>query len=188
MIIYLSVNINSMGGMDDKTQVNTFRLPSSLIAELKREAGLEKINLNALVLKILANHVLWGRYERKVGLLPMTKPFVKDAIQRLSREEITTLAMEIEKETFSNILNFMKGEYDVSDFIEILRAWLNVAWMQHDVEQRKDSIIFKIQHDLGDKWSLYVQTLIRELFFDIVKKRLEIKSKKGNIMLIFPLE
>jgi hypothetical protein len=174
--------------MGDKTQINTFRLPASLIEELKKEAGLEKINLNALVLKILANHVLWGRYERKVGLLPMTKPFVKAAIQRLDNDEIIKLALNIEKETFSNILHFMKGEYTVNDFIEILRAWLNVAWMQHNIEQTNNSYIFKIQHDLGDKWSLYVETLIKELFADILKKKLEIKSKKGNIMLIFPSE
>jgi hypothetical protein len=174
--------------MSDKTQVNTFRLPASLVAELKKEAGLEKINLNALVMKILANHVLWGRYERKVGLLPMTKPFVKAAIQRLDNNEIIKLALNIEKETFSDILHFMKGEYTVNDFIEILRAWLNVAWMQHNIEQTNNSYIFKIQHDLGDKWSLYVETLIRELFTDILKKKLEIKSKKGNIMLIFPSE
>jgi hypothetical protein len=161
--------------MGDKTQINTFRLPATLVEELKKEAGLEKINLNALVLKILANHVLWGRYERKVGLLPMTKPFVKAAIQRLDNDEIIKLALNIEKETFSDILHFM-------------RAWLNVAWMQHNIEQTNNSYVFKIQHDLGDKWSLYVETLIKELFADILKKKLEIKSKKGNIMLIFPSE
>jgi len=44
-----------------KTQTNTFRLPSSLIEELKKESELEKINLNALVIKILSNHVLWEK-------------------------------------------------------------------------------------------------------------------------------
>lgn len=171
-----------------KTQTNTFRLPSYLIDEMKKEAELEKINLNALVTKILSNHVLWERYERKVGLLPMTKPFVKDAIHRLDNDEIIKLAKEIERDTFSNILHFMKGEYSVHDFIEIVRAWLNVAWMQHHIEQTKDAYIFKIQHDLGNKWSLYVETLITELFHDIINKNLKIKSNKSNIVLVFPIE
>lgn len=170
-----------------KTQTNTFRFPLSLIEELKKESDLEKINLNALVIKILSNHVLWEKYERKVGLLPMTKPFVKDAIHRLDEEEIKTLAKEIEKDTFSNILYFMKGSYSVEEFVEILRTWLNVAWMQHYIEKRKDSYVFKIQHDLGIKWTLYVETLIRELFHDIVGKPLEVKSTKGNITLVFPI-
>ena len=173
---------------DKKSQVSTFRLPASLIAELKKEAIYEKVNFNSLVTKILSNHVLWGRYERKVGLLPMTKPFVNAAIHRLDDKEIIILAKVIEKETFSNILHFMKREYTVNDFIEIVRAWLNVAWMQHNVEQSKDSYIFTIQHDLGEKWSLYVETLVKELFYDIINKKLEIKSKRGNITLIFPIE
>ena len=171
-----------------KTQTNTFRFPLSLIEELKKESDLEKINLNALVIKILSNHVLWEKYERKVGLLPMTKPFVKDAIHRLDEEEIKTLAKEIEKDTFSNILHFMKGSYSVEEFVEILRTWLNVAWMQHYIEKRKDCYVFKIQHDLGAKWTLYIETLIRELFYDIVGKPLEVKSTKGNITLVFPID
>ena len=108
----------------DKTKTASFRLPSSLIEELKQEAETEKINFNALISRILGNHVLWEKYERKVGLLPMTKPFVKDAIQRLTETEIIHLAEVVEKDTFSDILNFMKGDYTIKDFIEILRTWL----------------------------------------------------------------
>ena len=173
--------------MEDKTKTVSIRLPSSLIEELKQEAKIEKINFNALLSKILGNHTLWEKYERKVGLLPMTKPFVKYAVEKLSDEEIAHLAEVIEKDTFSDILNFMKGEYTVEDFIEILRTWLNVAWMQHDIERKDNKFIFKIQHDLGKNWSLYVKTLSTELFHDILGKKLDVKSTKSTITLVFPI-
>ena len=69
-----------------KTKTVSLRLPSALIDELKQEAEIEKINFNALVSKILGNHILWEKYERKVGLLPMTKPFVKYAVQKTHRK------------------------------------------------------------------------------------------------------
>ncbi len=172
----------------DKTKTVSFRLSSSLIEELKQEAEIEKTNFNALISKILGNHILWEKYERKLGLLPMTKPFVKDAIQRLTEKEIIYLAEVIEKDTFADILNFMKGEYDVEDFIEILRTWLNVAWMQHHIVTKKNTTIFKIQHDLGEKWSLYVKTLATELFYDILEKKLEVTSTKTTITLVFPTD
>ena len=172
----------------DKTKTVSIRLSSALIEELKQEAEIEKINFNALILKILDNHVLWEKYERKVGLLPMTKPFVKDAIQRLTEKEIVHLAEVVEKDTFSDILNFMKGDYTIDDFIEILRTWLNVAWMQHNIENKNNTIIFKIQHDLGKKWSLYVKTLATELFYDILEKKVEVTSTKTTITLVFPTE
>ena len=172
----------------DKTKTVSFRLSSALIEELKQEAEIEKINFNSLITKILDNHVLWEKYERKVGLLPMTKPFVKDAIQRLTEKEIIHLAEVVEKDTFSDILNFMNGKYTIKDFIEILRTWLNVAWMQHHIENKNNTIIFKIQHDLGEKWSLYVKTLATELFYDILEKKLEVTLTKTTITLVFPTE
>jgi hypothetical protein len=172
----------------DKTKTVSLRLSSALIEELKQEAGIEKINFNALISKILDNHILWEKYERKVGLLPMTKPFVKDAIQRLTEKEIIHLAEVVEKDTFSDILNFMKGDYTVDDFIEILRTWLNVAWMQHNIENKNNTIIFKIQHDLGKKWSLYVKTLATNLFYDILEKKLEVTLTKTTVTLVFPIE
>ena len=172
----------------DKTKTVSFRLSSALIKELKEEAEIEKINFNALISKILDNHILWEKYERKVGLLPMTKPFVKDAIQRLTEKEIIHLAEVVEKDTFSDILNFMKGDYTIKDFIEILRTWLNVAWMQHHIESKNNTVVFKIQHDLGEKWSLYVKTLATELFYDILEKKVEVTLTKTTITLVFPRE
>ena len=82
----------------------------------------------------------------------------------------------------------MKGKYSVEEFIEILRSWLYVAWMQHDVIKSKNTWTFKIQHDLGAKWSLYVKTLVTELFHDILQKRLEVRTSKNSITLVFPTE
>ena len=169
-----------------KSQTITVRLDPDLIEDLKNDAEMERMNVNALISKVLSNHILWERYERKMGLLPMTKPFVKHAIDQMEDSAIVHLAEEVEKDTFSDILNFMKGEYSVEDFIEILRSWLYVAWMQHDVIKGKKTWTFKIQHDLGAKWSLYVKTLVTELFHDILEKRLEVKTTKNSITLIFP--
>lgn len=171
-----------------KTKTVTFRLSSSLLEELKKEADLEKINLNAFVSKVLSGHMQWGRYERKVGLLPMTKPFVKDAINRMTEEQIVNLAQKIEKDNFTNILVFTKGNQGVDEFIEILRSWLNVAYMQHYIEKGKSSYLFTIQHDLGSKWSLYVKTMVSELARDVLAKKIQIKTTESTISLTFPLE
>ena len=171
-----------------KSQTITVRLDPDLIEDLKSDAEMERINVNALISKVLSNHILWERYERKMGLLPMTKPFVKHSINQMEDSEIIHLAEKVEKDTFSDILNFMKGEYSVEDFIEILRSWLYVAWMQHDVIKGKKTWTFKIQHDLGAKWSLYVKTLVTELFHDILQKKLEVKAAKNSITLVFPTE
>jgi hypothetical protein len=169
-----------------KTETITFRLPSAFIEELRKEAELEKISLNAFVTKIFSNHIQWERYERKVGLLPMTKPFLKEVINHMTDEQIVNLATKIEKNTFKNILVFMKESHNLKDFVEILRTWLTVSWMQHNIVLRNSSYRFNIQHDLGAKWSLYVKTLVSELSQDILGKKTEIKISDNTISLIFP--
>jgi len=105
-----------------KTQTVTFRLPSSLIKELRMDAELEGISFNNYVAKIFSNHIQWERYERKVGLLPMTEAFLREVLSQLTDEQIVNLAQRLEKQKFTNILAFMKNSHDVEDFIEVMRA------------------------------------------------------------------
>src|SRR5919198_1363761 len=148
-----------------RTETITFRLSSTLLKELRKEAELERISLNAFVYKIFLNHVQWEKYERKVGLLPMTKPFLKEVINQMSDEQIIHLAQKIEKDTFKNILTFMRSS--------------------HSIENKNGSYRFNIHHDLGIKWSLYVKTLVSELSEDILKKKAEVKITNDLISLVF---
>jgi hypothetical protein len=171
-----------------KTETIAFRLSSALVDELRRDAELEKISLNAFVTRIFSNHIQWERYERKVGLLPMTKPFLKEVINQLTNEQITNLAQKIEKEYFKNILIIMRESHNVRDFVELLRTWLTVSWMQHNIVYRNQSYLFNIQHDMGIKWSLYVKTVVSGLTEDILDKKVEISISENIISLIFPSE
>jgi hypothetical protein len=168
-----------------KTETVTFRLPSSLVDELRMDAELESVSLNNYVAKIFSNHIQWERYERKVGLLPMTEAFLREVLSQLTEEQIVNLAQRLEKQKFTNILAFMKNSHDVEDFVEVIRAWLTVSWMQQSIEVRDGKYHFKIQHSLGTKWSLYVKTLISELSYDILGKKSDIRILGDTLSFFF---
>jgi hypothetical protein len=167
------------------TETITFRLPSNLIDGLRKEAESDRISLNSMVTKIFANHIQWEKYERKVGLLPMTRTFLKEVVNQLSEEQIASMAQRTEKETFKNILTFMRESHSIEDFIFILRTWLNVSWMQHNIEQKDGYYRFHIQHDLGIKWSIYVKILVSELSEDILNRKVQVKISASTISLVF---
>jgi hypothetical protein len=168
-----------------KTETVTFRLPSSLVDELRMDAELESVSLNNYVAKIFSNHIQWERYERKVGLLPMTEAFLSEVLSQLTEEQIVNLAQRLEKQKFTNILAFMKNSHDVEDFVEVIRSWLTVSWMQQSIEVRDGKYHFKIQHSLGTKWSLYVKTLISELSYDILGKKSDIRILGDTLSFVF---
>lgn len=171
-----------------KTETITFRLPVPLLNELRKDARLEKMSLNAFATRIFTNHVEWERYERKMGLLPMTKPFLKNVINLMKDEEIIHLAEKIERQNFKNIFTFIRESHDIDDFIEILRSWLTVSWMDHTIVNRNGSYYLNIQHDLGIKWSLYVKTLVSELYRDILGKKVDVDISANLISFIFSNE
>ena len=168
-----------------KTETVTFRFPSSLIDELRMDAELQGISLNNYAAKIFSNHIQWERYERKVGLLPMTEAFLREVLSQLTDEQIVNLAQRLEKQKFTNILAFMKNSHDVEDFVEVMRAWLTVSWMQQSIEVRDGKYYFKIQHSLGSKWSLYVKTLISELSYDILGRKSDIRILGDTLSFVF---
>ena len=168
-----------------KTETVTFRFPSSLIDELRMDAELQGISLNNYAAKIFSNHIQWERYERKVGLLPMTEAFLREVLSQLTDEQIVNLAQRLEKQKFTNILAFMKNSHDVDDFVEVIRAWLTVSWMQQNIEVRDGKYYFKIQHSLGSKWSLYVKTLLSELSYDILGRKADISIVGDTLSFVF---
>ncbi len=168
-----------------KTETVTFRFPSSLIDELRMDAELEGVSLNNYAAKIFSNHIQWERYERKVGLLPMTEAFLSEVLRQLTDQQIVNLAQKLEKQKFRNILAFMKNSNSVEDFVEVMRAWLTVSWMQQSLEIRDEKYYFKIQHSLGSKWSLYVKTLISELSYDILGKKADISIVGDTLSFVF---
>lgn len=168
-----------------KTETVTFRFPSSLIDELRMDAELQGISLNNYAAKIFSNHIQWERYERKVGLLPMTEAFLREVLSQLTDEQIVNLAQRLEKQKFTNILAFMKNSHEVDDFVEVIRAWLTVSWMQQNIEVRDGKYHFKIQHSLGSKWSLYVKTLLSELSYDILGRKADISIVGDTLSFVF---
>lgn len=168
-----------------KTETVTFRFPSSLIDELRMDAELQGISLNNYAAKIFSNYIQWERYERKVGLLPMTEAFLREVLSQLTDEQIVNLAQRLEKQKFTNILAFMKNSHEVDDFVEVIRAWLTVSWMQQNIEVRDGKYYFKIQHSLGSKWSLYVKTLLSELSYDILGRKADISIVGDTLSFVF---
>jgi hypothetical protein len=79
----------------------------------------------------------------------------------------------------------MKDSHDVEDFVELMRSWLTVSWMQQNIEVRNEKYYFKIQHSLGPKWSLYVKTLISELSQDMLKRKTDVSIIGDTISFVF---
>ncbi|HEY7109350.1 MAG TPA: hypothetical protein VH415_07985, partial [Nitrososphaeraceae archaeon] len=67
-----SINTNSDRSKKSTRSVS-FRLDSKVVDEMQKEANQNEISLNVLVNQTLKKYTEWGRYENKIGMMPVPK-------------------------------------------------------------------------------------------------------------------
>jgi len=63
---------------------------------------------------------------------------------------------------------FMKGDFDLPRCIETLEDYMRASGMKSDHRVNGAEHNFIIQHELGMKWSLFTEQLLKEIFHKFV--------------------
>ncbi len=189
-------NNNTVLRPQKKSRSITFRLDTFVVDELQREANQTEISLNVFVNKILKKYVEWGRYEYKLGLMPVPKNFFSSLIQetiRLSesnglsvdpyKEKLIKYSAEVAFYNIKESVILMKKKFDLWSVLSVLHQYMDVSGItsDHRVESGKKHI-FVIQHELGEYWSLFAKELLTLIFYNIANVRAEIKITEKSII------
>jgi len=183
-------------GIKPKTKSITFRLDSTVVEELQRDANQGEISLNVLVNQVLKRHVEWDRYENKLGMVPIPKSMlitlIEETMQLAADAKIPNLdshrnkivnnvaqtALKVVKDT----VLFMRKDYNFWTVLDVLREYMKVAGIVSDhriVSGRKH--VFVIQHELGHNWSLFAKELLSQIFMELAQVRAEISTTSKTV-------
>ena len=189
-------NNNTVLRPHKKSRSITFRLDSLIIDELQRDANQTEISLNVLINQILKKYVQWGRYEHKLGLMPVPKNFFSSLIQetiRLSesngisvdpyKEKLIKYSAQVAFYNIKETVILMKKKFDLWSVLSVLHEYMDVSGItsDHRVEAGKKHI-FVIQHELGEYWSLFAKELLNLIFYNIANLRAEIQITQKSII------
>ena len=179
-----------------KSRSITFRLDSHIVDELQRDANQNEISLNVLINKILRMYVEWGRYELKLGMMPVPQNFFSSLIQETIRlAESNEISIDPYKEklikysadvAFYNIKEsviLMRKKFDLWSVLSVLQEYMKVSGItaDHRIEAGKKHI-FVIQHELGEYWSLFAKELLNLIFYTLANVRAEIQITQKSII------
>ena len=159
----------------EDTRSISYRLPSHIVTELETEAMQKKISQNVLVKQILEKYVNWDRFAENIGMVPVPKDILK------------TLGEEMEGDTINKIIDvmiplvkdwvmFMKGNYDLKRAIEAFEDYMKASGMTSDHRIEGEVHHFIVQHNLGIKWSLFTEMLLKQIFYQFMPN-LAVKSR-----------
>ncbi len=170
-----------------KTRSVTFRIDSSVVDDLQREADGKEVSLNVLVNQVLKRYSEWDRYENKLGIMPVPKIMLSSLMDKAVdvakssgikniepyRDEIIKKAAEIAFDIMKDSVLFMKKDYNLWVVLSVLQDYMKVSGINadHIIQERKH--IFVINHELGENWSLFTQELLKIIFEKLAKVKIE---------------
>jgi hypothetical protein len=184
-----NVTLKENSGYPKKTRSITFRLDSSVTDELQREADQKEISLNVLVNQALKRYEEWDRYESKIGMMPVPKVMLSSLIDKSIkiaknagikdvepyRDEIIKSAAEIAFSIMKDSVLFMKKQYNLWVVLSVLEQYMKVSGINsdHRIEGERKHV-FIIQHELGENWSLFTKQLLKLIFENLAKVKVEV--------------
>ncbi|MEM2759613.1 MAG: hypothetical protein QXU32_06810 [Nitrososphaerales archaeon] len=170
-----------------KTRSVTFRIDSSIVDELQREADAKEVSLNVLVNQILKRYADWDKYENKLKIMPVPKSILSSLMDRAVsiakdngikdiepyRTAIVKQAAEIAFDIMKDSVLFMKKSYNLWTVLAVLQDYMKVSGISADHMIRGNKHVFVIQHELGENWSLFTKELLEIIFERLAKVKIE---------------
>ena len=147
----------------EQTRSISYRLPAHLVDELETEAMEKEISQNVLVKQILEKYVKWDRFADKIGMIPVPKDIMRVLGDDMEGEMINKI-IDTMLPLIKDWVMFMKGSYDLKRAIEAMEDYMKASGMTSDHRIEGDIHHFVIQHNLGMKWSLFTEMLLKQVF------------------------
>jgi len=154
---------------------------------MKEKAEQDGIALNTLVSHIFKRYIDWDMHvENRAGIIPLTRPVAYELFERLSKEEVTNLAVEVGKKAVYDTTLFMRGGISRDSFIDwFLSRMRNSSASVVSKSASSDHKAYIIKHDMGKNWSLYHKTIIEAIFSDILHKPIQVNMTESTLTLEF---
>lgn len=178
------------------TTNTTIRIPNDVYQKIETQAATEDKTVSFIINNILRKYVSWDQFVGEIGFVFLQKPFVRSIFEFLSEEQVVKAAKTTCYVGMKDAISFIHGKTDVDSVIDVIKLWLNASQFPNKIitkhhkegekeKEKDDRIEIRIQHNLGQKCSAYMKTLLSLLFADLNMKAENIKSGDQSLIVVF---
>jgi hypothetical protein len=151
----------------EQTRSISYRLPEYIIEELEVEAQQKEISQNVLVRQILEKYIQWERFANNIGMIPVPREILRVLGEKMDGEVMNEV-IKVITPMMKDWVMFMKGNYDLKRVIESMEEYMRASGMTSDHRIEGDMHHFIIQHNLGIRWSLFTELLLKQIFHEFL--------------------
>jgi hypothetical protein len=141
----------------------SLRISEEMMRVIKEKSELENVSVNHVVNNLLESGTSWNIYAPSAGWIPMPKQILFELIERMSYDEIESLANKLGKQIMRDILLITQGKYDLDSFINFLKIRSSVSGFQFSEQMEGNTITIIVHHGMGKKWAIWFRR-----FYEIV--------------------
>ena len=164
-----------------KTGSISFRLPEDLIEEIQTAAQLNNVSANVLVHRILERYTRWDANAARGGYIPVTKGLVSELLNQISDKEIVEIAKRVEQKEFEDTALLFRNKFDIESVLDLIETKAKVAGFPCRYNINGAIHSFVIQHDISEKWSLYLASRYKQVFEDLGLKSVKFHTTASTI-------
>jgi hypothetical protein len=162
-----------------RTITRTFRIRKAWDDVLLEEAERQGVSVNVLVNKILRRYTLFTRWADRGAVMSFTQLMFRRLLEELSEESLARAGTTSGYSDVSDIINMLGRPVNYDSFVYLLSEYLGGSdfcrWFTCFHHIRRDKDVFHLQHNLGRRWSVYLENYLLSSLRPLIKGDAESK-------------
>ena len=165
-----------------KTVGRSFRIDEEWIKVLNEEAEKQGISANSLLNRLLQQYA-YLRYMLRYGAITVTRKGFSGILECCPEDKLRENGRNAGSTITRDILLTMGVAPDYSFVILLVKKILSefAGWFECDHHIKRDKEILHFRHDLGIKWSIYVEAAASETFHSILGKKVTTEISDSSV-------
>jgi len=165
-----------------RTVGRSFRINEEWIKVLNEEAKKQGISVNSLLNRLLQQYA-YLRYMLRYGAITVTRKGFSGILECCPEDKIRENGRNAGSTITRDILLTMGVAPDYNFVILLVKKILSefAGWFECDHHIKRDKEILHLRHDLGIKWSIYVEAAASETFNSVLGKKVTTEISDSSV-------
>ena len=143
----------------ERTDTVSFRIGSGIRLSLEEEAKKSGVSLNTLVSQIFTYHTGWGRYARRLKLIPLSKDHLREIYQFMTKDKIEETARRLAETMGREHILFLFQRIDLPSVMEFIEIWGN-HFDAYEHRYNGKMHFYTLHHDVNSNYSQFLKEYV----------------------------
>ena len=165
-----------------KTVGRSFRIAEEWLDVLTEEAEKQGVSVNSLLNRLLQQYA-YLRYMLRYGAITLTSKGFSGILECCPEDKLREKGRNAGSTITRDILLTMGVTPNYSFLILLVKKILSefAGWFECDHHVKQDKEILHFRHDLGIKWSIYVEAAASEMFKSVLGKKVTTEFSDSSV-------